>query len=90
MNSTIYANGFVGKKAKSKQKKNKWIADIRLAHDKGYAKGWEEAYNIPKRFGAKIAAAYGYTKGAKDRMSADKYIAKYNRQGKQINYGGFN
>lgn len=88
MNGTTYANGFVGKK--TKVKKNKWRADMRTAHDKGYAKGWEEAYNIPNRFGSRLAAAYGYTKGVKDRFRADNYIKQYNRQGKLINYGGSN
>ena len=86
MKTEIYANGFVGKK--SKVKRNKWRTDMRTAHDMGYAKGWEEAYNVPNRFGSRLAAAYGYTKGMKDRISADKHIAKYNRQGRLFNYGG--
>ena len=88
MSVTTYANGFVGKKTKTKVKKNKWRDDMRIAHDKGYAKGWEEAYNIPNRFGSRLMAAYGYTKGARDRFRADKYIKQYSKQGKQIHYGG--
>ena len=31
----------------------KYGADIRTAYDKGYARGWDDAYDIPKRIGAK-------------------------------------
>ncbi len=84
MSSTAtYANGYVGK-TKTKEQKNKWRDDIRTAHDKGYSKGWDDAYSISKRFGARLAAAYGYCKGIKHRYRSDKYIAQYNKQGKQI------
>ena len=82
--TTIYANGYVGKKTKEKEQKNKWRDDIRTSYDKGYSKGWDDAYNIPKRFGSRLAAAYGYSKGMKNRYRSDKYITQYNKQGKQI------
>ena len=84
MNSTTYAGGYVGNQTKTKEQKNKWRDDIRTAYDKGYSKGWEEAYSIPNRFGARFAAAYGYSRGAKHRYRSDRYIAQYNKQGKQI------
>lgn len=84
MSSTTYDNSYVSGKTKTKEKKNKWRDDIRTSYDKGYSKGWDEAYNIPKRFGSKLAAAYGYSKGIKHRYRSDKYITQYNKQGKQI------
>lgn len=61
----------------------KYGADIRSAYDKGYARGWDDAYDIPKRIGAKTAAAYGYKKGLAKRRKADKYTKQYNRGGKK-------
>lgn len=57
--------------------------DIRTAYDIGYSKGWDDAYDIPKRFGSKTAAAYGYKKGIKQRHKTDKYTKQYNRRSKQ-------
>lgn len=62
---------------------NKYKSDIRCAYDIGYAKGWDDAYTIPNRFGARVAAAYGYRKGVKQRYKADKYNKQYQRKGKQ-------
>lgn len=62
---------------------SKYKTDIRTAYDIGYSKGWDDAYDIPKRFGAKTAAAYGYKKGIKCRYKADKYTKQYQRKGKQ-------
>ena len=61
---------------------NKYKTDIRTAYDIGYARGWDDAYDIPKRFGSKTAAAYGYKKGIKSRHKTDKYTKQYNRKGK--------
>lgn len=69
-----------GTKVKSYAKKYK--DDIREAYDIGYSKGWDDAYTIPKRFGAKTAAAYGYKKGIKHRHRTDKYTTQYKRKGK--------
>ena len=80
MKTAIYANGFVGKK--SKVKRNKWRTDMRTAHDMGYAKGWEDTYDIPKRVGAKTAATYGYRKGLTNRKKADKYTKQYKGNGR--------
>lgn len=57
--------------------------DIRTAYDIGYSRGWDDAYDIPKRFGSKTAAAYGYKKGIKSRHKTDKYTKQYNRRSKQ-------
>ncbi len=61
----------------------KYKSDIRDAYDIGYARGWDDAYDIPKRFGAKTAAAYGYRKGIKCRHKSDKYTKQYARKGKK-------
>ena len=70
-----------GEKVKTYGKK--YGADLRAAYDMGYARGWDDAYEIPNRVGAKTAAAYGYKKGAKNRVKSDKYIKQYNRGGKK-------
>ena len=62
-------------------KKNSYKTDLRTAYDIGYAKGWDYAYDVPKRFGAKIAASMGFCKGVKNRYRSDKYIKKYNKYG---------
>lgn len=64
-----------------KQKSSRYGSDIRSAYDIGYAKGWEDAYAIPKRVGAKTAAAYGYKKGLRNRRKSDKYINQYKKYG---------
>ena len=57
-------------------------SDVRKAYDVGYSRGWDDAYDIPKRFGAKIAAAYGYKKGIRNRRRSDKYTNQYSRGNK--------
>ena len=87
MEATAKKSGFkesaknAGQKVKTYGKNYK--SDIVKAYDIGYAKGWDDAYNVPKRFGAKIAASYGYKKGIRDRRRADKYTKQYNKMGKQ-------
>lgn len=61
----------------------KYKSDVRAAYDIGYARGWDDAYDVPKRFGAKTAAAYGYRKGIKYRRKTDKYTKQYARKGKK-------
>ena len=61
----------------------KYGADIRTAYDIGYARGWDDSYDIPKRVGARAAAAYGYQKGARNRQRSDKYTKQYGRGGKK-------
>ena len=63
--------------------KSGYRSDMKTAYGKGYVKGWDDAYDIPKRFGAKTAAAYGYKKGIKQRYKTDKYTKQYQRKGKQ-------
>ena len=75
-----YANN---KYQSAKNSVNRYKTDIRTAYDIGYAKGWDDAYEIPKRFGAKTAAAYGYKKGLKQRYKTDKSIKQYQRKGKK-------
>ena len=70
-----------GEKVKTSGKK--YGSDLRTAYDIGYARGWDESYDIPNRMGAKTAAAYGYQKGLSQRRKSDKYIKQYNRGGKK-------
>ena len=78
-------SGVKGKTSKAGQKvKNytkKYKDDIRDAYDIGYAKGWDNAYEIPKRVGSKTAATIGFRKGIGNRHKADKYVRQYNRKG---------
>lgn len=67
----------------AKTSAKKYGSDIRTAYDVGYKRGWDDAYDIPKRVGAKTAAAYGYKKGIKCRIKTDKYTNQYNRGGKK-------
>ena len=59
----------------------KYGSDIRTAYDIGYKRGWDDAYDIPKRIGSKTAASLGYRKGVTNRKRSDKYVAQYNRRG---------
>ena len=67
------------KEGRIKKYWSKYKADIDEAYGVGYVKGWEDAYSIPDRFGAKTAAAHGYKKGIKSRKKADKYNSNYTR-----------
>ncbi len=70
---------FVGKKTaqvKAYQKQVK--SDKNTAYDIGFKHGWDEAYNIPKRYSARSAAAQGFKKGVVNRYRSDKY-AKHHK-----------
>ena len=67
---------------KVKKSAKRYGTDLRTAYDVGYAKGWDDSYVIPKRVGAKVAAAYGYKKGLRNRRLHDKYMDQYKRGGK--------
>ncbi len=69
------------KKQNNKQRRPRYRDDIRFAYDAGYKKGWDDAYIVPKRFGAKTAAAFGYKKGLRNRRRSDKYVHQYQRGG---------
>ena len=62
---------------KIKQYGKNYKSDLQKAYETGYAKGWEDSYDIPKRVGAKTAAAYGYKKGITNRRKSDKYVKQY-------------
>lgn len=65
---------FVDKKAaQAKEHRRQYENDIDAAYDIGFQKGWNEAYSIPKRSGARAAAAKGFKKGIANRYRADKY-----------------
>ncbi len=86
MEATMKKSGYSGTTSYSGQKKrsgSKYKNDIRTAYDMGYAKGWDDAYDIPKRFGSQSAAAYGYKKGMRNHHRTDKYMKQYQRQGKK-------
>lgn len=68
---------------KTKDYGRKYKSDVSEAYDIGYARGWDDAYDVPERFGARIAAAYGYRKGIKHRRKTDKYTKQYARKGKK-------
>ena len=57
-------------------------SDLQKAYEIGYAKGWEDTYDIPKRVGAKTVATYGYRKGLTNRKKADKYTKQYKGNGR--------
>ena len=70
---------YVGKKSaqvKAYQKQLK--SDKNSAFDVGFKRGWDEAYNIPKRYSARSAAAQGFKKGVVNRYRSDKY-AKHHK-----------
>ncbi len=74
---------FAGRKAEQVKTYGRgYKNDIRKAYDLGYSRGWDDSYDVPKRLGAKTAAAYGYKKGIKCRRKSDKYNAQYERKGK--------
>ena len=61
-------------------------SDLMDAYDIGFAKGWDDAYLIPKRMGARSKAAEGYKKGIKSRRIVDKYMAQYNQGKSKIKF----
>ena len=70
---------FVGKKtAQVKAYQKQLKSDKNSAFDVGFKRGWDEAYNIPKRYSARWAAAQGFKKGVVNRYRSDKY-AKYHK-----------
>ena len=54
-------------------------SDIEAAYSLGYSRGWDDAYKIPKRLGAKTAAVHGYSQGINYHRKSDKFIDKYRR-----------
>ena len=74
-NNSRSVNGNTSK-AKSK---NSYRSDMKTAYGKGYVKGWDDAYDIPKRAGARHTAALGYSKGVRNHRKADKYVSTYNK-----------
>lgn len=67
----------------TKPKKNSYKQEIKTAYNVGYAKGWDNAYEIPKCFLAHSAAAMGYKKGIRNRKRSDKYLKQYNKYSKK-------
>lgn len=74
------------KKATGPKQMSRRKADLLDAYDIGFAKGWDDAYLIPKRMGARSKAAEGYKKGIKSRMIVDKYMAQYNQGKSKIKF----
>ena len=65
---------YVGKKTEQVKEYRKQVKnDKATAYDVGFKRGWEEAYNIPKRASARSAAAQGFKKGVVNRYRSDKY-----------------
>ena len=70
---------FVGKKtAQVKAYQKQLKSDKNSAFDVGFKRGWDEAYNIPKRYSARWAAAQGFKKGVVNRYRSEKY-ANYHK-----------
>ncbi len=69
--------------SKVKKSAKRYGAALRTAYDIGYARGWDDAYEVPKKFGAKTAAAMGYKKGLRNRRRSDKYTNQYEKRGKK-------
>lgn len=67
---------------KAKASVKRYQADLRSAYDVGYARGWDNAYALPKRIGTKTFAAKGFKRGLSERKKADKYLNRYHRGGK--------
>ena len=63
-----------------KEKARKYRDDLSTAYGIGDARGWDDAYDVPKRFLSKTAAAYGYKKGVRNRLRHDKYASKYQKR----------
>lgn len=73
---------YVKKQAtRAKESAKRYGSALRTAYDIGYARGWDDAYEVPKKFGAKTAAAMGYKKGIRNRRRSDKYINQYGKKG---------
>ena len=66
---------------KVKARRPKYKDAMKDSYAIGYARGWEDAYELPKRVGAKTFAAMGYKKGARNRVRSDKYVSKYQKRG---------
>ena len=74
---------FVSDKAtKVKNYSKEYGSDMRQAYQVGYKRGWEDAYEIPNRFGARAVASYGYGRGVKKHHAADKSVENYKKLSK--------
>lgn len=65
----------------SKARRPKYKDAMKESYTIGYARGWEDAYELPKRIGARKVAAIGYQKGARNRKKSDKYVSQYKKRG---------
>ncbi|MBQ8212814.1 MAG: hypothetical protein IJZ80_02300 [Clostridia bacterium] len=74
---------YVGKKTEQvKEYRRQVKSDKDTAYDVGFKRGWEEAYNIPKRASARSAAAQGFKKGVVNRYRSDKYAQSRKKKSK--------
>ena len=58
-------------------------SELQKAYAIGYARGWEDTYDISKKVGANMAAIHGYKKGLANRKKADKYTKQYKGNGRK-------
>ena len=69
--------------SKSKKQKAAQPKGIKAALDKaytiGYSKGWNDAYNIPRATGSRVAAAIGYDRGVRNHRRSDTYVKRFNK-----------
>ena len=72
--TTAKTKAYVGKKTEQVKAYRRQIKKDRdAAYDIGFQCGWDEAYNVPKRYGTRAAAARGFKKGVVNRYRSDKY-----------------
>lgn len=63
-------------KAKKAPRKS-YKEDMTTAYRIGYSRGWDDAYDIPKRVGSRLVAGFGYQRGVRNRKRADAYTKQY-------------
>lgn len=60
-----------------KAPKKSYKEDMTTAYRIGYSRGWDDAYDIPKRVGSRLVAGFGYQRGVRNRKRADAYTKQY-------------
>ncbi len=64
----------------------RYRGDLNTAYDMGFANGWDNAYEFPKRFLSSLYASIGYKNGVKSRHKYDKFVKQYSKKGKQFSF----
>ena len=61
----------------NKAPRKSYKEDMTTAYKIGYSRGWDDAYDIPKRVGSRLVAGFGYQRGVRNRKRADAYTKQY-------------